>query len=304
MSQRELIVLGTSSQVPTRHRNHNGYFLRWDDQGILFDPGEGSQRQMTTYGVSTASITHILITHFHGDHCLGLASLIQRISLDRVSHVIQVHYPASGEEYFLRMRWASIYHDQAKLDPRPIHAPGVIAENENLRIHADRLDHTVDCYGFRIEEKDSWNIDPGKLAELGLEGPSVGELKQRGELEHRGRKIEIGEIAKRRAGQSMALVMDTRTCAAAGELAKDVDLLLIESTFLESEAAEAAEYGHLTARQAAEIAKNAGADQLVLSHFSQRYSDVEAFVEEAMPIHRNVQAARDGDRIALPKRSR
>jgi len=304
MSQRELVVLGTSSQVPTRHRNHNGYFLRWDDDGFLFDPGEGSQRQMTTFGVSAAAITHILISHFHGDHCLGLASLIQRISLDRVSHVVQVHYPASGEQYFERLRWASIYYDQAKLDPRPIHAPGVIARSENLCIHAEPLEHTVDCFGFRIEEKDSWNIDRGKLAELGLEGPKVGELKQRGELEHGGHTIRIEEIAARRRGQSMAFVMDTRVCEAAGRLAKDVDLLLCESTFLESEVEEARRYGHLTALQAAEIAASAGADHLVLSHFSQRYDDVAAFVQEARPAHENVHAAKDGDRIALPRRSR
>lgn len=304
MSQRELVVLGTSSQVPTRHRNHNGYFLRWDDQGFLFDPGEGTQRQMTTFGVSASTITHILITHFHGDHCLGLASMVQRISLDQVRHRIQIHYPASGEEYFQRLRWASIYHDQAKLDPRPIQGAGMIFESEHLRMFADQLDHTVDCYGYRVEEKDSWNVDPGKLAELGLAGPMVGKLKQHGELEHRGRVVKIEEIATKRRGQSMALVMDTRVCEAASRLARNADLLLCESTFLASEAEDAAEYGHLTAQQAAEIAKEAGVGKLVLSHFSQRYSDVEAFVREAEGVHANVQAARDGDRIALPKRSR
>ena len=78
MSLRELLVLGTASQVPTRHRNHNGYLLRWDGRGLLFDPGEGTQRQMIRNGVSATDITRILITHFHGDHCLGLPGIIQR----------------------------------------------------------------------------------------------------------------------------------------------------------------------------------------------------------------------------------
>ncbi|MHC5066604.1 MAG: MBL fold metallo-hydrolase, partial [Planctomycetota bacterium] len=195
MSQRELVVLGTSSQVPTKHRNHNGYFLRWDDEGFLFDPGEGTQRQMTTFGVTASSLTHVLITHFHGDHCLGLASLIQRISLDQVAHQIQVHYPASGEEFFQRLRWASIYHDQAKLLPRPIRDSGVIYESDRLRVLAEPLDHTVDCFGYRIEEKDEWNLNPDKLSELGLAGPELGRLKDEGTLERNGETLDLKDLA-------------------------------------------------------------------------------------------------------------
>ena len=89
-SSRVFIALGTSSQVPTRQRNHNGYFVRWDASGLLFDPGEGTQRQMIFANVSASAITHILITHFHGDHCLGLAGILQRLSLDRVPHTVRI----------------------------------------------------------------------------------------------------------------------------------------------------------------------------------------------------------------------
>ncbi len=304
MSQRELVVLGTSSQVPTKHRNHNGYFLRWDDEGFLFDPGEGTQRQMTSFGVSASAITHVLITHFHGDHCLGLASLIQRISLDQVAHTIQVHYPASGEEYFQRLRWASIYHDQAKLLPKPIEASGVIYESDRIQLSAEQLDHTVDCFGYRIEEKDEWNLDPAKLRKLGLQGPELGRLKVSGSIEVEGVTYRLEELASRRPGQSMAFVMDTRVCEAAANLARGVDLLLCESTFLESEGREAEEYGHLTAGQAAKIASTAGVKQLALSHFSQRYRELEPFIEEAGKLHGNVLAVRDGDRIPLPRTKR
>jgi ribonuclease BN (tRNA processing enzyme) len=96
VSHRELVVLGTASQAPTRSRNHNGYFLRWDDEGLLFDPGEGTQRQMLFAGVTASQITRICITHFHGDHCLGLPGVLQRMSLDRVPHVVEVCYPAES----------------------------------------------------------------------------------------------------------------------------------------------------------------------------------------------------------------
>ena len=96
MPARELVVLGTSSAVPTRTRNHNGHLLRWDGAGLLLDPGEGTQRQMTFAGVSASQITKIFITHFHGDHCLGLAGVVQRFSLDRVAHEVEIYYPEYG----------------------------------------------------------------------------------------------------------------------------------------------------------------------------------------------------------------
>ena len=131
MSTRELVVLGTASQVPTRHRNHNGYLLLWDGVGILFDPGEGTQRQMVRAGVSASQIHHVCITHFHGDHCLGLAGIIQRISLDGVPHEVSIHYPGSGQAYFDRLRHASIFLDRSHLRPCPIEQSGVVFDDQN-----------------------------------------------------------------------------------------------------------------------------------------------------------------------------
>src|SRR5947199_1123350 len=120
MSTREVIFLGTASQVPTRARSHNALFLLWDDLGVLFDPGEGTQRQMTLAGLSASQITHVAITHFHGDHCLGLAGVIQRLSLDGVPHPVEVLYPASGQVFFERLRHASLFFERAELVPRPV----------------------------------------------------------------------------------------------------------------------------------------------------------------------------------------
>jgi ribonuclease Z len=302
MSARELIVLGTASQVPTRHRNHNGYFLRFDEEGVLFDPGEGTQRQMILCGVTATSITRILITHFHGDHCLGFASLVQRISLDGVPHAVPVHYPASGQVFFDRLRKASIFYDVARIVPCPIEAPGVLAEGGDLRLEARRLDHTVECYGYRLQEPDRWNLDPEALEALGLQGPKVGRLKRDGQVEHEGRTVRLEDVGRLRRGQVVAFVMDTRLCAAAFELARGVDLLVCESTYLHGEAQEARKNGHLTAREAATIAHEAGARRLVLTHFSQRYPDTAPFVAEARALHDDVVAVQDGDTVPLPDR--
>ncbi len=124
MSHRELVVLGTASQAPTRSRNHNGYFLRWDGEGLLFDPGEGTQRQMLFAGVTASQITRVCITHFHGDHCLGLPGVLQRMALDQVPHVVEVCYPAESREVFGRLRHASLFRDRLQLRERPVDGAG------------------------------------------------------------------------------------------------------------------------------------------------------------------------------------
>lgn len=304
MSARELIVLGTSSQVPTRYRNHNGYLLRWDEEGLLFDPGEGTQRQMIYAEVTVTQVNRILITHFHGDHCLGLAGLHQRISLDRVPHEIEVHYPASGQVFYERMRHASIYHEVAHVTPRPIRGEGIIHENEKLQIIARRLDHGVETFGYRLEERDGRTMLPEKLAAAGVKGPAIKELIRKGELEVDGKIVRLDDVSLYKPGQRFALIMDTRMCDNAIELARGADLVVCESTYLSSEEREARSHGHLTAKQAGIIAREAGARRLVLTHFSQRYGSTKPFVEEARSVwpEGDIIAVRDGDRVSVPKR--
>jgi len=304
MSVRELVVLGTSSQVPTRYRNHNGYLLRWDDEGLLFDPGEGTQRQMTLAEVSASSINRICITHFHGDHCLGLPGVIQRLSLDRVRHEVPCYFPASGRTYFDRLRRASIFRDVSDVRPEPIEAAGEIAHTRGFKLFARRLSHGVDVFGYRLQEHDSVRMLPDKLDALGIHGRDIGRLKQQGHLEHDGRVVDVAEVSVEKPGQSVAFVMDTRLCDAAFELAEGVDLLVCEATYLATETREARDHGHLTASQAARIAAESGARKLVMTHFSQRYPSVGPFIAEARKVFDESYAAKDLQRFSVPRRVR
>lgn len=301
MSAREVVVLGTASQVPTRQRNHNACFLAWDAHGVLFDPGEGTQRQLLHAGIAASRITRICVTHFHGDHSLGLPGVIQRLSLDRVPHEVPVHFPEGGRVYFDRLRHATIFKDESRLRPAPIVAPGPQEDGDPALI-ALPLEHTVECWGFRVQEPDRVRLLPERLAEAGIRGPDAGRLLREGEVTIGGRRVRLEEVSEPRPGQSMAYVMDTRLCDAAIALARGVDLLVCESTYLASEAREARERGHLTATDAATIARRAGARRLVLTHFSQRHPDPSVFLEEARASFDDVHAARDGDRVALPPR--
>jgi ribonuclease Z len=304
MSAREVIVLGTASQVPTRSRNHNALLLLWDDLGVLFDPGEGTQRQLTLAGLSTSQISHIAITHFHGDHCLGLAGIIQRLSLDGVAHPVEVIYPASGQVYFERLRHASLFHDRTNLVPRPVSGQGTIevTRRGSLTLSACPLEHGVDCYGYRLQEDDGRRMLAERLESAGVRGPLVGELMRRGQVSVGGRTVTLDEMSEARPGQSFAVVMDTRPCAGAERLVAGTDLLVCESTYQASETQEAHDHFHMTAAQAALLARTGGARRLVLTHFSQRYTSLEGFAAEASAIHGDVVVAEDLTRVSVPRR--
>jgi ribonuclease Z len=304
VSVRELVVLGTGSQVPTRSRNHNGYLLRWDAEGLLFDPGEGTQRQMTFAGVAPSSITRICLTHFHGDHCLGVPGVVQRLSLDRVPHTVRAHYPASGRDYFARLRHASVFHETADLREEPVTGPeALVAAGPFGRLEARLLDHVIEAYGYRLVEPDGRRMLPDRLEAAGISGPQIGELQRQGWIDVGVDRVDIADVSEVRAGQRFAFIMDTRLCDAVYALAEGVDLLVIESTFLHSDAGLAAEYGHLTAKQAARVAAESGVRRLVLTHFSQRYTDPDRFAAEAAEeFSGDIVVASDLDRIPVPPR--
>ncbi|MFG3150847.1 ribonuclease Z [Streptomyces sp. NPDC048219] len=300
MSVRELVVLGTASQVPTRHRNHNGYLLRWDGEGILFDPGEGTQRQMLRAGVAAHDLNRICVTHFHGDHSLGLAGVVQRINLDRVPHEITAHYPRSGQRFFDRLRYATAYRETVGITEAPVDADGPLALTPAYTLDARRLSHPVESYGYRLTEPDGLRMLPDRLAAHGIKGPDVGRIQREGVLGG----VSLDEVSEVRRGQRFAFVMDTRLCPGVHELAEGCDLLVIESTFLDEDGELAADHGHLTAGQAARVARDAGVRHLVLTHFSQRYPDPEEFRRQARAAGYDgeLTVAHDLLRVPVPKR--
>ncbi|MEU2389812.1 ribonuclease Z [Streptomyces sp. NPDC007369] len=300
MSVREFVVLGTASQVPTRHRNHNGYLLRWDGEGILFDPGEGTQRQMLRAGVAAHDINRICVTHFHGDHSLGLAGVIQRINLDQVPHPVTAHYPASGQRFFDRLRYATAYRETVQLCEEPVVQDGTLAEGPSYVLQARRLSHPVESFGYRLTEPDGRRMLPELLARHGIKGPDVGRIQREGRLHG----VTLDDVSELRPGQSFAFVMDTRLCPGVEALAEGCDMLVIESTFLDEDAQLAADHGHLTAGQAARVARDGGVRHLVLTHFSQRYGDPSEFERQARAagFDGELTIAADLARVPLPKR--
>jgi ribonuclease Z len=300
---RELVVLGTAAQVPTRTRNHNGYLLHWDEHGFLFDPGEGTQRQMLLAGVSASSVSRICLTHTHGDHCLGLPGVVQRMGLDGLESAVALHYPADGDAHVDALLAASSYVPVTPVRRHPVHEDGVVAAGRGWALSAALLDHRVGAVGYRLQESDGVRMLPERLDAYGISGPDVGRLIRDGSLEVDGRRVRVEEVSEPRHGQSFAFVMDTRWCEAAVAIARNADMLVCESTFLDRDRDLADRYRHLTARQAGLLAREAGAGTLVLTHFSQRYGDDSTpFLAEASEVFGDVVAAEDLQRVPLPRR--
>ncbi|MFA1545156.1 ribonuclease Z [Actinomadura chokoriensis] len=308
MSVRDLIVLGSASAVPTKARNHNGYLLRWDGHGVLFDPGEGTQRQMSRAGVSAGDVTWICVTHFHGDHCLGVPGVVQRIARDGARHPVGAAFPASGARYWERLRHAAVFRDTDVIRERPVSGERMPLDTGDapFTLVARRLSHPVEAYGYRLEEPDGRTMLPAELAARGIRGPLIRRLQEEGRVTAPdGRTVALDECSVPRPGQKVAFVMDTRLCDGVRELADGVDMLVIESTFLHEDAGLAAEYGHLTAAQAGAVAAEAGVRHLVLTHFSERYpaEDEHRFVDEASAgFGGDITLVHDLDVISMPPR--
>src|SRR5689334_18580482 len=224
-------------------------------------------------GVTASQVTRICVTHFHGDHCLGLPGVLARMSLDRVPHPVEICYPAGSREVFRRLRHASLFRDVLDLRERRIRGAGpVIVDAAAFRLEARALSHSVPTVGYRLTEPDGRRMLPDRLAAAGIAGPDIGLLQRAGRLSvGSGPTVLLEQVSEPRPGQRFAFIMDTRLCDAAFELAEQADMLVCESTFANAEAALARDYGHLTAGQAGQIAARARARLLVLTHFSQRY---------------------------------
>lgn len=301
MSVRDIVILGCSSQQPTRFRNHGAYLVRWNDEGLLFDPGEGTQRQFIFADIAPTVVTRMFISHFHGDHCLGVGSMLMRLNLDKVTHPIHCYYPASGKKNFDRLRYGCVYRENITVVEHPVKEAGLVQDDGHFKIEAAFLEHGIDNIGWRVTEPDTIKFHPEDLKKFGVFGPDVRKLEEQKKIKVQDRLVHLEEVSHVRKGDTLAYVVDTRLCKSAIEIALDAKILICESTYLDVDRDKAEEYMHMTAKQAAELAKKANVQQLILTHFSARYRDTEELGREAREIFPNTLVAEDFKRFPFPR---
>lgn len=292
---RVLFILGTASQIPTRWRNTCATLFRWREHGFLFDAGEGVQRQLYRLGLGAGDIHTVLISHFHGDHVLGLPGLIQSISLQTENHTLRILYPGIHRKYFRHLIGGSIFQQGVKIVEEPVKSLGPQIRVGDITIEAYRLQHKVSTWGYVLQEDDKVKFDSLKIAEIGLaNNPLLKKITLEHSVEFNGRTISYDMVGERRRGFRLGYIPDTRICNAIDKIAKNCDLLICEATYLADDSRIAYENYHLTAEQSAQIALQNNVKLLVLTHFSQRYQDRQnLFEEEAKKIFPNTIAAED-----------
>lgn len=296
----EIIFLGTSSAVPTLERNHPSIALRAFAEVMLFDCGEGTQRQLIEAKISPMKITKIFISHFHGDHILGLGGLIQSLGFRGREKDLDIYGPKGLHKIINAISSFGYFQINYNLNIHEIQ-DGTVIETEDYVVECAKVEHNIPSYAYSIREKKKPLFLREKAEELGIPpGPLYGKLHNGEEVEFEGRIIKpeqvLGEAKK---GKKISYSGDTRPCEAMIRLARDSDILIHESTYEAEDHQRAVDNAHSTSVEAAEIAREANVNELVLTHISTRYTSDENIKSEAQKVFKNTKVARDYMKIDL-----
>ena len=298
----EITFLGTSSAVPSKHRNHTAIVLKHFGEVLLFDCGEGTQRQLTYAKISPMKIDKIFITHYHGDHILGLAGLIQSMGFRGRSEDLDIYGPkglnklinAISNTGFFQINFQIITHEIGE---------GIVLETDEYIIKSIIAEHNIDNLAYSIYEKKKPRFLREKAIELGVPvGPAFGKLHNGQEVEVNGKIIKPEQVlGPPREGKKVTYSGDTRPCEKLIELARNSDVLIHEATYEYADLDKAIEHCHSTSKEAAEIAKKANVKLLALTHISPRYMTDINIKNEAREIFENTVVVSDFTEIDIGK---
>lgn len=282
----EYVFLGTSSAFPTVKRNHPGVYLMINGDRILLDCGEGIQRQVRKAGLSP-SIDYIFITHWHGDHSLGLGGIIQSLNMMKSSKTLKIFGPLNTANSVKNIMLAYKFYNTLDLKAISLNAPKekIILTNNNYEVSAINVKHSVKCIAYKIKEKDVRNIYIDKIAKKGIKpGKFLSKLKEGKDIVYNGIKLKYKELTYVKKGKSIAYVTDLRYSLEIIPFIKGVDTLILESTFGE-EFNKSYEFFHLNIKEAMLLAKSSGAKEVQFVHTSQRYENDNSMVKSAAAIY-------------------
>ena len=295
-----IYFLGTGQAVPTIKRNHTSILLSYKNENIMFDCGEGTQRQIRKMKINPCSLTRIFITHWHGDHILGIPGLFQTLALNGYNKTLHIYGPHGTKKYLEIILNMFIFLGKIKVEIHEVDE-GKVLETSDFYIEARRMQHSTYCLAYSFIEKDRVRIDKGRMRKLKIkQGKELGKIKQGKDVVINGKKIKSSYLTYKEKGKKITFIFDTSFNENCFKISRDADLLISEAVYTEKEKQLALERKHLTASQAATIAKKSKTKQLVLAHLSQRYENREKIVlNEARKIFKNSRIAEDFMKIEI-----
>lgn len=289
--------LGTTCTAPTKERGHPAVHLKYLGHNMLFDCGEGAQRQLMLAGISPFKIGSIFITHLHADHLLGLGGLIQTMSFWGRENEVCIYGPKGiGKFVEFYEKWPYFKCGfPIKVKELVNKTAKVVHKTPDYKIMAFPVKHSCPCYGYVFEEVVEVNLDKKKLKKLGLYGnKKCRELKEKGKIRWKGHTVKLEDVTKpSRRPLKVVYCMDTNPLESIVKNVEGADLLICEGTFSDELREKAHEYGHMTVKDAARIAKKANVAQLIITHFSPRYENTDDLKKQAQSIFRNTIVAKD-----------
>lgn len=299
-----VVFLGTAGSVPTPARALPAIAIQRKDELIMFDCGEGVQRQMIQAGVGFHRKTKVFITHLHGDHVLGLPGILQTMSLLDRKQKLEVYGPIGIQAFIHAIQRTVQFALTFPVETTEIDEAGFVCEEKEYQIQVVQTDHVVPSLAYALIEKPRpGRFSPEKAKALGVpEGPLWSQLQHGKKVEIAGGKVVKPEqvVGAPRPGRKIVYSGDTRPTKSLAELAKNADLLIHDATFDDELLERAQEDGHSTPSQAAETAKKARVKRLILIHISARYKNTRILLEQARKIFANVDVAKDFMKIEIP----
>jgi len=291
-----LFLLGTSAAVPTLKRSHPCIALWWKGEILLFDCGEGAQRQLMSANLSFEKITSIFITHMHGDHVLGLPGLLMTMTLQNRRRPLKIHGPKGLKPFVESCLPMIFYQPSFQIGIEEVRN-GSVASGKKYKVYSREVKHSVESYAycfkeddrpgrFNVKKAEGLGIKPGPLRSMLVEGKPV-------TLED-GRIVRPEEVVEpSKQGVKIVYTGDMGSTPGFEEFCMNADILIHEATFDESMSSEAGSLQHSTCVEAAKLAAAAGVKKLILTHVSSRYGDASILLEQTKGFFKDVQVAED-----------
>ncbi len=290
----EIVFLGTSEATPTAEKNQTSIYLKYNSENMLFDVGENTQRQMKIAGLNACKLTRIFITHWHGDHVLGLPGLIQSLGLNNYSNTLKIYGPKGTKKFLDIILKSFMFIEKIKIEVYEV-SNGIFIEEKDFYVESREMKHGTPCVAYSFIEKDKRKIDFKKIQKFEIpDGPLIGQLQSGKNIKIKKKIISPKQVSEIIKGRKISVILDTLINENCYKISKDADMLISEATFSKELKERAKERKHLTSEQAGMIAKKSKVKKLILLHLSQRYNKKENIIlDETQKVFKNTELAKD-----------